>query len=149
MRKLAASALAVLAFVAAPAAHAGPAADDLGRCLVSSTSEADKAALVKWIFAAMSLNREVAQYVDMPAETRNQINADAAKLYTRLLTVSCRAQTHTAFKNEGAVAISSAFNQLGQVAAAGLFGDPAVNAGMADLTNRIDQVELEAVLRGE
>jgi hypothetical protein len=149
MNKLAASALALLALSAAPAAHAGVYGDDLGRCLVASTSDTDKSALVKWMFAAMSLNKEVAQYVNMPADVRERINDDAAKLYMRLLTVSCRKQTHDAFKYEGAAAISTAFNLLGQVAAKGLFEDPAVNAGMEELTRHIDEKELDKVLQGD
>jgi hypothetical protein len=67
----------------------------------------------------------------------------------RLLTVSCRRQTHEAFRFEGAPAITGAFTLLGQVAAKGLFDDPAVAAGMENLTRRIDQAQLEAVLKGE
>jgi hypothetical protein len=135
--------------VASPRAHAGPQADALGQCLVGSTTPADKSLLVKWIFAAMSLNKDVAPYVNLPADVRTQLNRDTAALYTRLLTVSCRTQTHDAFVQEGQPAINTAFQLLGQVASQGLFGDPDVAAGMGDMAQYIDQKAVQDVLDGK
>lgn len=129
--------------------HAGVYGDDLTKCLVSSTTDTDKALLMKWIFSAMSLNKEVASYVDMPADVREGINKDAGGLYMRLLTESCKVQTRDAFKYEGQAAIGAAFTVLGQVASQGLFGDPAVSAGMADMIKHIDEDKLKAVLEAK
>ena len=129
--------------------RAGVYGDDLTKCLVSSTTDADKALLMKWIFSAMSLNKEVAGYVDMPADVREGINKDAGGLYMRLLTDSCKSQTRDAFKYEGQAAIGAAFTVLGQVASQGLFGDPAVAAGMADMIKHIDEDKLKAVLEAK
>lgn len=144
---LIAASLALL--LGTPAAQAGPYGDDLSRCLVSSTSESDKVLLVKWIFSAISLNAEVAPYVDMAPDVRARLNADTGALYMRLLTDSCKQQTHDAFKYEGQAAISAAFELLGGVATQGMFGDPAVQAGMSDLMNHFDEDKLNAVLEGE
>ncbi len=105
----------VAASLALPAQHAraGVYADDLGKCLVSSTSDADKALLVKWIFSAIALQRDIAPYTRMPAEVRTDINKQTAGLYMRLLTETCRSQTATAFKYEGQAAIASAFQGSG------------------------------------
>ena len=129
--------------------NAGPYTDDLSKCLISSTTDADKALLVKWIFSAIALNKDVAPYVNMPVEVRTKINQDTAGLYMRLLTDSCKTQTHNAFKYEGQAAISSAFQLLGQVASQGIFNDPNVAAGMGDLTKYFDQEKLNAVLEGK
>jgi len=126
--------------------HAGVYGDDLSKCLVSSTTDADKALLMKWIFSAIALNKEVSPFVNMPAEARAKINQDAADLYMRLLTDSCKTQTHDAFKYEGQAAIGSAFQLLGQVASQGIFGDPAVAAGMTEMTALLDEEKLAAVL---
>lgn len=146
MKKLLASgALAALSVFATPA-QAGVYGDDLSRCLVSSTSDADKTLLVRWIFSALALNKEIASFVDMPAEVRGRINADTAALYMRLLTDSCRTQTHDAFKYEGQAAINGAFQLLGQVASQGIFSDPMVEQGMTEMTSLLDTDKLKAVI---
>ncbi len=138
----------VAASLALPAQHAraGVYADDLGKCLVSSTSDADKALLVKWIFSAIALQKDIAPYTRMPAEVRTDINKQTAGLYMRLLTETCRSQTATAFKYEGQAAIASAFQLLGQVASQGIFSDPSVEAGMGELTQYFDADKLSQVL---
>ena len=145
---LAASAALSLAF-STPTAHAGPYGDELSKCLVSSTTSADKTLLVKWIFSAIALNHEVSGFVDMPVPVRQQLNKDTAALYMRLLTDTCRSQTHEAFKYEGQAAIEGGFQLLGQVASQGMFSDPAVATGMADLLQHFDHAKLGAVLEGK
>ena len=140
--------LPLLAALSAPT-YAGPYADDLSKCLVSSTTEADKAQLIKWMFSAISLNKDVAPFVDMPDEVRSDVNRDTAGVYMRLLTESCRSQTHEAYKYEGEAAVHSAFELLGRVASQGMFADPAVAEGLEGLTDHFDEEKLGAVLQGE
>ena len=136
-------------FVPAAPAHAGVYGDDLSKCLVSSTSDADKALLMKWIFSAIALNKEVSPYVNMPKDVREAINVDAGGLYMRLLTDSCRVQTRDAYKYEGQAAINSAFQVLGQVASQGIFSDPAVAAGMMEFTKHLDEKKLNEMLEAK
>lgn len=49
----------LLALLTVGSAHAGPYSDDLGKCLVASTTAADKGALVKWMFATAALHPAV------------------------------------------------------------------------------------------
>lgn len=147
--KTAATLCATLALLlGTPAAQAGPYGDDLSKCLVSSTSDAERTVLMKWIFSAIALHKDAAPYVDMPADVRAGITRDAAGMFMTLLTERCKAQTHEAFKYEGQAAIGNAFQVLGQVASQGLFTDPAVAAGLADLTGQVDADKLKAVLEG-
>lgn len=146
MKSIYTAALIVALASVASHAKAGPYGDDMSKCLVSSTSTADKSLLMKWIFSAMSLNKDVASFVDMPAATRDQLNKDTGALFTRLLTESCRQQTHDAYKYEGSSAIGSAFELLGKIASQGIFADPAVAAGITDLMKNVDQVKLKASL---
>ncbi|MFO1408279.1 MAG: hypothetical protein U1F08_12235 [Steroidobacteraceae bacterium] len=141
--------VAVLLATAATGARAGVYADDLGKCLVSSTTEADRALMARWIFASMSLNKEIARYVNMSAEVREGLNRDTAALYMRLMTESCRTQTRDAAKYEGAAAISAGFGLLGQIAAQGLFADPAVTAGVAQLDKYYDPEKLKAAMEAK
>ena len=136
-------------FLSSAPAYAGPYTDDLSKCLVSSTTDADKSLLVRWIFTAIALNKELAPYIDMPADVRSKINRDTAGLYMRLLTDSCKGQTHDAFKYEGQPSISSAFQVLGQVASQGMFSDPDVTTGMTEMTKYFDDKKIKAVLDGK
>jgi hypothetical protein len=130
-------------------AHAGPYGDDLSKCLVSSTTDSDKAMLMKWVFSAIALNKEVAPFVNMPAEVRTKVNQDTAGLFMKLLTDTCKKQTQEAFKYEGQAAIGTAFQLLGQVASQGIFSDPAVAAGMTELAKFFDEEKLNAVFTGK
>lgn len=82
----------------------------------------------------------------MPVATRDQLNKDTGALFTRLPTESCKQQTHDAYKYEGSSAIGSAFELLGKIASQGIFGDPAVAAGITDLMKNVDQAKLKASL---
>lgn len=138
--------LLLLAFTAASPAQAGPYSDDLGKCLVSSTTPADKGALVKWMFATAALHPEVSSIAAVTSEDRTRLNRDTARLFERLVTETCRGQTQEAVKYEGAVALQTAFQLLGQVAARELFAAPAVMEGLADLQRHFDVKKLEQVL---
>ena len=129
--------------------HAGPYADDLSKCLGSSTTEADKSLLVKWIFSAIALNKDIAPFVNLPQDVRDRLNKQTADIYMRLMTDSCKSQTHEAFKQEGEPAIATAFQMLGQVASEGMFNDTAVAASMDDLMKYFDMDKLGSVLQGE
>ncbi len=135
-----------LAFLAAQSATAGPYSDEMAKCLVASTSEADKNFLVKWMFAAAALHPAVKSISSISDAQRNELNVKTAKLFERLLTESCKSQVQTAIKYEGQSTIESAFQVLGQVAARGLFSDPSVNGFIAQLGNHIDPKKMESVL---
>ena len=147
MNKLLGAWLALSLAAAAPVAQAGVYADDLGKCLVSSTTEADRSLMVKWIFASMSLNSEVSQYARITPQEREAFNRQTAALYMRLLTESCRSQTRDAARYEGGAAIGAAFGLLGQIATQGIFNDPAVAAGVNELEKFYDRKKLEAVMQ--
>lgn len=135
-----------LALLGSQSALAGPYSDEMAKCLVTSTSEADKNFLVKWMFAAASLHPAVKSISSISETQRNEMNVKTAKLFERLLTESCKSQVQQAIKYEGQSTIESAFQVLGQVAARGLFSDPSVNGFMAQLGNHIDPKKMESVL---
>lgn len=136
--------LLLLGLLAAGPAHAGPYSDELGRCLVASTTTADKNALVKWMFATVSLHPAVKSIASVTPAERAGFNRDTARLFERLVTESCKAPTRQALKYEGPAALQVAFQFLGQVAARELFADPAVAGGMSDLERHFDKQKLEA-----
>ena len=130
----------------AGAAHAGPYSDDLAKCLVESTTATDKNALVKWMFAMAALHPAVKSIASITEAERTQSSRSTAQLFERLLTESCRTQTRQAVKYEGAAALQTGFEMLGQVAARELFADPNVARGLADLENHIDSQKMKQAL---
>ncbi|MBC2729854.1 hypothetical protein [Thiobacillus sp.] len=130
----------------AGAAQAGPYSDDLAKCLVESTTTTDKNALVKWMFATAALHPAVKSIASITDAERAQSTRSTAELFVKLLTESCRAQAQQAVKYEGATALQTGFQILGQVAARELFADPNVAQGLAELEQYIDSRKIEQAL---
>jgi hypothetical protein len=132
-----------LVVMSSGSAVAGPYADELAKCLVRSTTDADKNYLIKWMFASMALHPEVKSIASVTDAQRNELNKHAGKLFERLVAESCKAQTQDALRYEGPSTLEAGFQVLGQVAARGLFSDPAVAKGMSDFGKHIDNQRLE------
>ncbi len=126
-------------------AFAGPYADDLGKCLVRSTSDEAKTSFVKWMFAAAALHPAVKPIASVSDAQRRELNKSTAALFERLLTQACRSEAQQALKYEGPGTIGAAFQVLGQVAARGLFSDPTVAGGIADVEKYFDAEKMKAV----
>jgi hypothetical protein len=137
---------AVLASLA-PAAQAGVYSDDLAKCLVAKTTEADKAQLMQWIFAAMSASPAVSSMTSLSPKQREEMNRKGAALFSRLLIADCRSETVTALKYEGQNSIEPSFKVLGEVAMTGLMRDPAVTRELDQLSTFFDTTKLEALVK--
>jgi len=137
---------AALLLAATLPAFAGPYADDLAKCLVDSTSNGDRNDLVQWMFVSIALHPQVQWMGPVPEGKRTEVNQKTARLFEKLLVESCLAKTQAALKYEGAGTIESAFGVLGQVAARGLFEDPSVAQGVADLQRHMDGRRIEKAL---
>lgn len=137
--------LVVGAILFASPASASVYSDDLGRCLVSKTSDLDKTQLVQWSFAAMSATPAVQKLTTATAAERDQYDHLMAKLIERLLEVDCRKETIDAVKYDGPNSIELAFNLLGQVAFKTLATDPAVNQALGGFIKYVDEKKLKAL----
>jgi hypothetical protein len=123
----------------ASGASAGVYSDTLGKCLVAKSSPDDQMALIRWIFAAMTLHPGISNLSKVAPEQRVQFDGEAGQLFMRLLTVDCRDDTVKAIKYEGLSAISSAFEVIGRAAMTGIMNDPKVAEGLEGLTKGIDE----------
>ena len=130
-------------------ASAGLYADDLSRCLVEKTTAADKNALVRWVIATTTLHPAVQSLANVSVAERTRANRETALLFERLLTESCIAQTRQAAKYEGAAALQTGFQTLGQVAMAELFANPDVAKGLGELDKLIDAKKLQQALQAD
>jgi hypothetical protein len=132
--------------LASSGANAGMYTDDLSRCLVDSTTSADKLTLVKWMFAAMARHPAVKALASVSDAQMDAANKQTAELFVKLVTNTCKVQTQKAVKYEGQAALQASFQVFGQVAAAELFSNPDVAAGMSGLTKYFDNKKLSETL---
>lgn len=137
--------LLALGLYAGPA-HAGIYGDDLGKCLVESSSAQDKQQLVQWIFFAISLNPDIAPYASITPAQRNAADKGMARLFEKLVGDTCAKQAKAAMKYEGSSAFATSFGLLGQVAGQQLFASPEVAAGTETFAHELDLPALQAKL---
>lgn len=135
-----------LCCLAAAPVQAGPYTDDLSRCLVDSTTRDDKHALVRWVVTTSSVHPAVRSIARISPEARANASRETARIFERLLVDACLAQTRQAVKFEGAAAIQTGFQTLGQAAMAELFADPAVVEALRELDRQVDLDKLRDAL---
>lgn len=126
-------------------ARAGVYADDLGKCLVKSSSTDDQIALVQWIYSAMSAHPAVKPYSNFTPEQIDAVTRKGSGLFERLLTVDCRAEAVAALKYEGPSALESGFSLLGQIAMRNLMSEPHVVQNLANLGKDADAAKMNAL----
>lgn len=127
-------------------ASASPYGDDLTKCIVGHTSEADNLLLAKWIFVAMSASSKIKDMSNVSAAQRTEVNLSTSKMFNRLITNDCRAETVAALKYDGQQSLESAFELLGKVAMQSLMGDPGVQANLSGLNQAFDKQAFNAMM---
>jgi len=141
------TAVLLLAAALHPApAHAGVYGDDLAKCLVERTSDADKILLAQWIYTVISVHPSATSLAKIGDSDREAIAERAGKVFERLLTVSCREQAAKAIKYEGAESLGNGFKVLGGIAMTTLLEDPAVSAESQNFVRYVDQAKIKAAL---
>lgn len=139
IRNLSKAALIALALACGQSAQAGVYSDDLGKCLVKSSSTDDQIVLVQWIFSAMTQHPAVQSMSNLTTEEQQGHNKKAAALMQRLMIVDCRKEAVAALKYEGSSSVETAFSLLGEVAMRGLMSDPHVQKSMESIGQALDE----------
>ena len=121
---------------------AGPFADDMAKCLVTSTNNRDRNKLLKWMFKIYSDHPEVSYMVDLSDREKKVIDKDVADLFTRLLSEDCLDESKKAQKYEGNTVFFNSFQILGQVASQGFIGNPDVQRSMKKVYELMDYEKL-------
>lgn len=117
--------------------------DDLSRCLVDRTTEADRTTLIKWVFSAIAASPEVSDLSKVDGATREALHRSVAALFDRLLIKDCRDKAVPALRYNGATAIEASFAVLGEVAMRGLTNQPVVNTEFEKMASFVDTSALE------
>lgn len=126
--------------------YAGPFSDEMSKCLVKSTSDADKSLLIQWVFAAMSAHPDVKALSNVSNEKGIDLNKRTAGLLVSLLTERCKAETQQAVKYEGPGVLKTSFQVLGEVAMQGMMTNPDVVSYMGGLGKYVDTEALKKTL---
>lgn len=144
------TAAALLAVAAFPCAtRAGIYGDDLARCLVANTSDADRTLLATWIFTVISVHPEAERIATIADEDREAVAVKAAALFEGLLTETCATETSGAVKYEGASALEGSFKTLGEIAMTTLLAEPRVGAASQNFIKYVDLEKIGAVVGGQ
>lgn len=135
----------VFSLTAAAPAPAGLYSDDLARCLVSATSAEDKLGLIRWVVVQITRHPNVSDLTRLTPEKEKQANLELARMFERLITDSCRAQSQAAFRYEGQDAFKASFEVLGTVAMQELVSHKDVDAGFSAFTQYLNEDAFKGV----
>jgi hypothetical protein len=136
---------ACLAVFCGSTAMAGAFADDLGKCLVNSTTKEDRANLIRWLFVAASHHPAVKPIATVTPAQQEESDKQMGTLFMKLLTESCKAEAQKALQTEGPETIQFAFEVLGKVAGQELFSSPEVAGNLKGLAKYIDADKIKAL----
>lgn len=147
MRRMAWILVAVATLSTWPAfARAGTYSDQLAQCLIRATTPADQKLVVRWAFATMALDPDVAQMAAITPAQRDAINRQAGALVTSLLVQSCRDPVQQTLMFEGVTGAQAAFEAWGRWAITGLVAEPHVAQGMGALLQYLDMGQLMSLV---
>jgi hypothetical protein len=124
---------------------AGIYSDELGKCLVNSTTKDDRVDLMRWLFVAASHHPAVKPITSVSPAQQEESDRKTGALFMKLLTVSCKTETQKALRGEGIVTIKLAFEVLGKLAGQELFSSPEVTGNMQGLAKYIDADKIKAL----
>ena len=138
-------AIALLSLSFAQPSFAGPAQDEMSKCLTDSTTGKDRKDLARWIFTVMTLHPEVASISSVTPEMRRATDKAAGTLLSRLLTKDCKAQFIAQYKDDPQ-SVKDSFEALGRMAMQELTANPNVTAGMSGFIQYMDMNAMQTMM---
>jgi hypothetical protein len=138
---------ALLFCTVATSAEAGVFTDDLSRCLVSKSTEADKGKFMGWMFSAVSADPGLQKFTNLDRAKRNQLAKDAADVFQRLLLVDCRKEAVAALRAEGDNTIEQSFGALGRAATQQMFQSQEAQTELDALGKNFDTEKIKALAK--
>lgn len=127
-------------------ARAGTYADALSACLIRATMPADQKVVVRWAFATLALDPDVASMAAVSAAQRDAINQQAGTLVTNLLVQSCNQPVQQTLMFEGVAGAQAAFEAWARWALTQVAGKPQVQQGAGALLQYIDLGKLMSLV---
>lgn len=127
--------------------QAGVYSDDLGKCLVNTTTKNERQQLVKVIFAGIAKHPSTSYMADISTVQEDEFMRQFASIFTDLMTERCVEQARLAIRYEGLQAIENSFELLGKIAVQDLMTHPAINAYFEGMATYIDENALNALVK--
>ena len=138
--------LAPLLF-AASTAQAGVYEDDLSKCMISKSTDEDKAGLIRWTYGLMSFSPIVKDLTAITKAQHKKLDLVVAGSFERLLFSACRSEAIAALKYEGKGTWANSFGTLAEAAFQSLKNDPVVNAVPEPFSANISKEKVEALAK--
>ncbi|MES2405034.1 MAG: hypothetical protein V4567_11965 [Pseudomonadota bacterium] len=142
--------LLLVVWVSVPAwpvlAHADSYANKLSQCLIHATTPADQKIVVRWAFATMALDPDVASMAAISPAQREAINQKAGDVVTNLLAGACSQPVQQALMFEGPGAARTAFEAWARWAITGIAEEPHVMQGAGALLQYLDIGKLMSLM---
>ena len=144
MKKLLASLLISVSFIAALSSPAGASAETLGTCLVDSLTGKERKQLAKWIYFAIAAHPEIRPYSNIDSGNRESTDKYIGGLMTRLLAENCASELKAAQKADP-LAVERAFELVGKVAMQELMNDQSVMAAITNYAKYVDESKIKSL----
>jgi hypothetical protein len=113
--------------------------DTLANCLNTHTSAQDRKTLSVWVFVTLANHPDLKDYASSQAAKDSQrIQADMAKLLTRLITDNCAKQTRQTLRDGGTASIQKALTAYARQSLGELVGHPNVTSSLGGLVSNIE-----------
>jgi hypothetical protein len=121
---------------------------NLSRCLSDSTTGKDRKDIVRWFVVSLAQHPALGDLITVSPTQIEEVNKTTAQIFTRLMTVDCKAQMKAAYKSGGDATIENAFGKLGEVAAGEVLADPKVKKATEGFIKFVDLRKLGQTLIG-
>lgn len=128
-------------------ARAGVYGDALGRCAVEASTQADRIALMRWVFMTVSENPGVSDLTSITPAAREANLRTVGEMFNRIMLRDCRREAVAALSHEGRAGLEGGFGALGQLAGIEMMATPAAMSAMRGLDRYLDRAGVEALAR--
>lgn len=125
-------------------ASASVTVDKLSDCLVKSTTDADKKAVLQWTFVALSAHPDLQSFSQVTTEQRDGLDKNLAQVLQRILVDQCSAETKAVIQTDGLQAVGDSFQELGQETGEQILKTPEIKDQYKGLVRYLDLSKLVA-----
>ncbi|MFM5924613.1 MAG: hypothetical protein ACKOPG_10570 [Novosphingobium sp.] len=120
-------------------------ADALGKCMVAKSTGEDRLVVVRWTLTSIASSPQAADVVSVRPGKKDESDRKIAALFTRLMTVDCRAETTALMATRDSSAFGRASGPLGRVAIQELLTDPTAAAAMGAFVRYLNPSDFTGV----
>ncbi len=140
---LAAASFISSANAAPPLPNEAQLAEALGQCFVMQTNGQDRLAVASWMLASLASAPQMADVAKVDPAKKTGFDQGMARLFTRLMTQDCAAQSSPLFKAKSETGFRTAGESLGKIAMQELLGNPAASAALGAYANYLNDADFK------